>query len=145
MRTVEANDPSLDVDVAAIVRVLEAHPVRLGILFGSHATGTSHPRSDVDVAIALEDLAPGDDGYNEAFFGLSADLSETLGTDDVDLVDVRTCPPPLAERIFEGVLLVGEPGHAETLRRRSRASETDTRSPRERLDASIARIDEHLS
>lgn len=56
---------------------------------------------------------PADPGYNETFFGLSADLSDALETDDVDLVDINTVSPALAASIFDrGLLLVGELEHA---------------------------------
>lgn len=144
MQPVESTD--VPTDVATIVRVLETHPVWLGVLFGSLATGATHPRSDIDVAVELEDLRPGNDGYNEAFLGLAAALSESLGTDDFDLVDLHTCTPTLADRIFEtGILLVGDQDHATALRRRLTDGETEKRSPRERFDETLARIDEHLA
>lgn len=144
MEPVETADVPVDVD--AIVGVLEAHPVRIGILFGSRAGGTTHSRSDVDVAVELDGLRPGDEGYNEAFFGLSAELSLTLETDDVDLVDVHSCPPSVVEGIFEdGVLMLGDERHAEALRRQPTGGATDERSPRERPDELLSRIDEHLA
>lgn len=144
MRPVETADPELDID--GIIGILESAPVRLAILFGSHATGGTHPRSDVDIAVEFEGLRPGDEGYHTTFLGLSVDLSETLGTDDVDLVDLHTAPPSLVDQIVDaGILLVGEPAHAAALRRELTAGSTDDRSPRERLDETIARIDEHLA
>lgn len=139
-------DVDLSLDVEGVVAILEAAPVRTGILFGSWATDETHTRSDVDIAVELEELRPGDDGYNRVFFGLSADLSQALETDDVDLVDLHSCPPSVVERILEdGVLLLGDPEDAETLRRELTADVADERSPRERLDESLARIDEHLA
>jgi len=144
MRT--AGSADLPLDVTAIVRVLEAHPVRVGILFGSHATGSTHPRSDVDVAVAFDDLRPGEEGYNDVFFGLSAELSLALDTDDVDLLDLHACPDSLVDRIVaEGVLLVGEPEAVRELRGELTTGPDERRPARERLDESIARIDEHLA
>ncbi|MFB6228201.1 MAG: antitoxin VapB family protein [Halobacteriales archaeon] len=46
--------------------------------------------------------------FNDAFFGLSADLSQALETDDIDLLDVHMLSPGIGEAVFEaGVLLVG--------------------------------------
>ena len=145
MRTVEpaALDTSFDLD--ALRAVLEEHPVRLAILFGSHATETTHARSDVDLAVELNGRRPSDPGYNDAFLGLSADLSETLETDDVDLVDLHAASPTLAAAIFEnGVLIVGEQAHATERRRQLTAAEDERHSPRQRLEAAIERIDAHL-
>jgi len=67
--------------------------VRLALLFGSRATGRAHGESAIDIAVELDGLEPGSPGFNEAFFTLSADLSATLETDDVDLVDVHMLSP----------------------------------------------------
>lgn len=125
-----------------VVSVLAAHPVRLAVLFGSQAAGDHHEESDVDVAVELADLRPGDAGYNDAFFGLGADLSDAIDSDDLDVVDVHACPPSLARAIFEtGVLLLGDPERAHELERElTRGGPDDT--PRERIDSSLARIDE---
>lgn len=61
------------------------------------------------------------------FLGLSADLSDVLETDDVDLVDLHAVSPALAAAIFEhGVLLVGTartpPSFAATSRHTTPAS-----------------------
>lgn len=145
MRT--AGSTALDelLDVDGIRAVLREHPVRLAILFGSYATETTHPGSDVDVAVEFDGTRPSEPGYNDVFLGPSADLSEALETDEVDLVDLQAVPSALAEAIFEtGVLLVGEEAHAAELRRKLTASGSDQPSPRERLDAALDRIDAHL-
>ena len=145
MRTVESTalDTSLDLD--ALQAVLREHPVRLAILFGSHATESTHATSDIDLAVEFDDHRPSDPSYNGVFFGLSVDLSDALETDDVDLVDLHAVSPALAAAIFEnGVLLVGDHEHAAELRRQLTATESEQQSPRERLDAALDRIDDHL-
>ena len=145
MKTAEsiALDTSLDLD--ALQAVLREHPVRLAILFGSHATETAHATSDIDLAVEFDEHRPSEPSYNDVFLGLSANLSDALETDDVDLVDLHTVSPPLAAAIFEnGVLLVGEAEHAAERRRQLTPSESDQQSPRDRLDAALARIDDHL-
>ncbi len=145
MRTAELStlDASFDVDVCQAT--LREHPVRLAILFGSHATETTHATNDIDLAVEFDEHRPSDPDYNDVFLGLSADLSDALETDDVDLVDLHTVEPPLAAAIFEnGILLVGEAEHATELRRRLTASGDDQQSPRDRLDAALDRIDDHL-
>nr|WP_276256834.1 nucleotidyltransferase domain-containing protein [Halovivax sp. TS33] len=145
MRTSEeaALDESLPLET--LRAVLREQSVELAILFGSHATGETHSQSDIDIAVDFDAVRPSDPDYNEVFLGLSADLSEALTTDDVDLVDLQTASPELAETIFEqGVLLVGDPEFATEVRSQLTATESTDRSPRERIDAAIAKIDEHL-
>lgn len=125
--------------------VLREHSVQLAILFGSHASGETHSQSDIDIAVDFDAVRLSDPDYNEVFFGLSADLSDALTTDDVDLVDLQMVSPQLAESIFEqGVLLVGDPEYATDARNRLTEIASTDQSPRERIDAAIARIDEHL-
>ena len=144
MKTAET--AALDASLVETLReVLQEHPVRLAILFGSHATGTAHSASDIDLAVELDSLRPADADYNEAFFGVSADLSAALETNDVDLVDLHSTTPALAASIFEhGVLLVGDQEHAAALREDLTATDDPSLSPRERFDAALARIDAHL-
>ena len=145
MRTTESTTLDAALDLDALQAVLREHQVRLAILFGSHATETTHATSDIDLAVEFDDNRPSDPSYNDVFLGLSADLSDALETDDVDLVDLHTVEPPLAAAIFEnGILLVGEAEHAAELRRRLTASGDDQQSPRDRLDAALDRIDHHL-
>ena len=145
MRTAETADVDVSLDLDTVRAVLEEHPVRLAILFGSQATGTEHSASDIDIAVEFDGEQPSDPGYNETFFGLGADLSEALETDDVDLVDINTVSPALAASIFDhGLLLVGDLEYAIEQRRAIVGDEMETRSPRERLDAALAKIDAHL-
>ena len=145
MRTAESTTLGASLDLDALQEVLQEHPVQLAILFGSHAIETTHATSDIDIAVEFDTHHPSDSNYNEVFLGLSADLSETLETDDVDLVDIHTVSPALATAIFEdGVLLVGDHEYAAELRYQLAAAESEQPSPRERLDSALARIDAHL-
>lgn len=145
VRPVETADVDVSLDLETIRTVLEEHPVRLAIRFGSHTTGTDHTASDIDLAVEFDAEQPSGPGYTETFFGLSADLSEALETDDVDLVNINTVSPALAASIFDhGLLLVGELEHAIERRQAIVGDETETQSPREQLDASLAGTDAHL-
>jgi len=127
-----------------VVETLRDHPVSIGYLFGSFARGEAHEQSDIDVAVAFED-----DSSNRLAtrLALGADLALALGTDDVDVVDLKTAPPSLVRTIFrDGERLVG----SETEARRLRAAvvegtEDDHRSPAERFDDALAAIDDHLA
>lgn len=143
-----ADDPSSETSlpIEAIRECLEREPVRVAILFGSHARGDTHPDSDIDIAIELEDLRPGETGYNDVFFGVSAELSERLETDDVDVVDIHSVSDSFARTILkEGIVLLGTPDRLETLRERVTSDSGDDRTPRERIDDAVRRIDEHLA
>lgn len=145
MKTSEEATLSESVPLEILREALQKQPVQLAILFGSHATGESHSESDLDLAVAIESACPADPDYNDVFFGLSADLSVALETDDLDLIDLQTVSPDLAERIFtQGVLLIGEPEDVATIRSQLRPTESSDQSPRERFDAALAKIDEHL-
>ncbi|MDB9235543.1 type VII toxin-antitoxin system MntA family adenylyltransferase antitoxin [Halorubrum ezzemoulense] len=135
MRTVESTTLESHFDIETVQAILREHPIRLAILFGSHATETTHEASDIDIAVEFDGHEPAERGYNEAFLGLSADLSDELNTDDIDLVDLHTVTQPLATAIFEtGILLIGNSNHAAELRHELTASGTGQQTPRERLE-----------
>lgn len=66
-------------------------------LFGSSATGTVTPMSDVDVAVYLN---PHTDTKKEKFY-LIGTLIETLQTDAIDLVILNTAPLTLTAWIIQ--------------------------------------------
>lgn len=145
MKPVESANLGDSLPIADLQSVVREYPVRLAVLFGSHASGDTHRSSDVDVAVEFESIDRESSAYNEVFFGLSADLSDALATDDVDLVDIQTLSPAVAESVLEdGVLLVGDAAHAEDLLQRIAAESSDERTPRERFDAALGKIDDHL-
>ena len=146
MTEVDESPSHDDLPLDALTKRLEDEPLRLAILFGSHARGNTHASSDVDIAVELDGLRPGDDSYNDAFFGVSKAVSELLDTDDVDVVDIHSMAPSFAVSILrEGTLLVGDPDRVETLLTQLTAKKTETRPPRERIDDALKRIDEHLA
>ncbi|MFP8953851.1 type VII toxin-antitoxin system MntA family adenylyltransferase antitoxin [Natrialbaceae archaeon A-arb3/5] len=146
MDRIEETDVEADFAPEVLQAVLEDAPVRLAILFGSHATDRTHAHSDVDVAVELDAVRPGDENYNDVFFGVSASISETLGTDEVDVVDVHSAPNTLVRSIVDdGVVLCGDPERVAALESELRGTSTDDRSPRERFDETLRRIDEHLA
>jgi predicted nucleotidyltransferase len=127
--------------------VLADHPVSVGIVFGSRARGESHEHSDIDIAVAFDNLEPGDSGHLDARLGLGADLALALGTDDVDVVDLHSAPPALVRAIFrDGKQVVGTDEAASHLRETLLDDTTeDHRSPAERFDDALASIDDHLA
>jgi predicted nucleotidyltransferase len=125
-----------------VADTLGDHSVSVGFLFGSRARGEAHEGSDVDVAVAFEDAA----GTLDARLSLGADLALALGTDDVDVIDLRAASPALVRAVFrDGDRLVGTDAEARRLRE-TLLEDTDeeSRSPAERFDDALAAIDDHL-
>ena len=144
MESPSRDDRSIRETVAA---TLTEHPVSVGFVFGSRARGEAHDRSDIDVAVAFEDTDPGEPGHMDARLALGSDLALALGTDAVDVVDLRSAPPSLVRAVFrDGDRLAGSKDDARRLREvLLDDTETDNRSPAERFDEALAAIDDHLA
>lgn len=90
-----------------IPELLARHPVRLAYLFGSCARS---PEEAVDVDLAIFP----DAGFNfQAFY---ADLSELLGTDRLDLVELPQTPLWLRQQIMETGTCIYERAPGERIR-----------------------------
>jgi predicted nucleotidyltransferase len=118
------------------------HNVRFALLFGSTATGTDGPESDVDVLVALRDPD------FERVVDLSAKLTGLLGrrVDVVELGNVEAEASLLAEMVRDGRVLVDREDLWPRLRRREaglrrRGEEDDAR----RLDRALVGIDRLLA
>lgn len=88
--------PRLETLGAALVKACDG--IEFAYLFGSAAGGELTPRSDVDIAIHLEDRV--DAAWARLEAARAASLH--LGTDAVDLVVLNTAPLALAGRILMG-------------------------------------------
>lgn len=122
--------------------VLKEHPVRLGVLFGSQATGTAGDHSDIDVAVEFE---PSVENRFQAQLDLGASLALELGTDDIDVVDLDTIRPAVGyAALAEGRLLVGDTERIEELAAQfDHERERPTRRERrERFDGALERLEE---
>lgn len=84
-----------------LTRALDRDRVVAGMLFGSQASGTAGPLSDVDVAVWLDPELP-----RERLAALRSELTlavvEALGTDEVDVVVLNGAPPLLRHRALSG-------------------------------------------
>lgn len=128
-----------------VAETLADHPVEVGFLAGSHARDEAHERSDVDVAVVFAETAPGEPGHVDARLSLGADLALALGTDDVDVIDLRSASQSLVRAVFrDGECLVGSETDAQRLRDEL-GEKSDTRSPAERFDDALSAIDDHLA
>jgi predicted nucleotidyltransferase len=132
------------IDREAVTRVLQAHPVRVGVLFGSHVRGTETAESDVDVAVEFAESLSRTE-RREARLGLIVDLMETLGVNDVDVTDLDDVRPAVgASALRTGAVLVDEEGRVDRLLDAFEAETTD-RSHEERMrqfDDLLARLEE---
>lgn len=136
----------LDFDVDTLRAVLEEHPVRLAVVFGSEVTGQTHSRSDLDVAVEFDESVEGEHG---ALLSLHSAVASALDRNDVDLSLVPDLKPRVGLAAFsEGVLVLGPEERMETHRRefeRSVESQRDQReSLRQRFDAVIDHVDATL-
>ncbi len=137
----------LDDDALDAVRgVLADKPVRLGVLFGSQATGTAGSHSDIDVAVEFDPAVADDERYRHRL-SLVVDLSQALGTDDLDLVDLDTVRPAVGlSALQDATLLVGNQDRREQLVSEfERQAETPTAAQRcDRFDAALDRLEERV-
>lgn len=95
--------------------------LRLAMLFGSTARGTSHAKSDVDVAILPVDsaLSLADE------LALQARLALIVGR-EVDLIRLDRCTPTLRYRVArEGIPLLGDRGTVSAFRARAGIEHAD--------------------
>ena len=118
------------------------HNVRFALLFGSFATGTDTPNSDVDVLVALQDLSL------QRLVGLKAKLTDVLGR-QVDLVvldDAEREPSFLAHALAEGRVLVDRDKRWHGLRaQKTRLRQRGSRLDAQRVRSALAGIDRLLS
>src|SRR2546423_1275875 len=102
------NSPSPEVE-----SFCQKHGLELFVIFGSVAKGRPHPTSDIDVAIWPR-------GNEFDFLSVFADLVPLLGTDRLDIINLKSARPFLAWNVATGgtLLYEAEPGlWAETASR----------------------------
>ena len=91
--------PYLEATRRLTLAALRGLPVKI-FLFGSRATGTASPHSDIDVAVQCAGALPAG-----TLAGLRERLEESHIPYRVDLVDLNTAEPSLRRRVLaEGVL-----------------------------------------
>ena len=101
----------LDDIVAKVRHVLEHEPgIVVAWIFGSVARGTARPESDVDVAVAFDDVLP-----LPRLLDLQAALTELLQK-ETQVVDVRRAPVDLVHRVLRDGILVVERDRSKRIR-----------------------------
>lgn len=88
---------------ARISTIAEKYHLTLVLLFGSQATGKTHPQSDADVAYFGQELLP-----LAIESKLVIDLMQAFRTDAVDLVSLKNAPPLLRYQIARSGKLLYE-------------------------------------
>lgn len=142
--TPEEEAATATIDSAAVERVLQEHPIRIGVLFGSTVRGTETTESDVDVAVAFEESLPPEDRHR-ARIDLVVDLMETLEVNDVDVTDLDGVRPAVgASALRTGVVLVGDQDRFDQLREEfeSRTTELTHEERMRAFDEIIDRLEE---
>lgn len=116
--------------------------VRFALLFGSAATGTDTPDSDVDVLVDLRD------SNFERVIDLTTKLTRLVGrpVDLVELKDAELEPAFLAQAVTDGRVLVDRDGRWPALsRREAMLRRNGSHREAQRLDAALAGIDRLLA
>ena len=111
LRNVERRLEPLD----KLPRVCRKYGLKLIVLFGSHVKDRVHPNSDVDIAVLPEKRR------RPNLLNLYVDLVPFLGSDRLDIVDLRRAPPLLAWNVAREGLLLYEAQEGDWTRFRIRA------------------------
>jgi predicted nucleotidyltransferase len=115
------------------------------MLFGSAGRGTMHERSDVDVAVAFEDVRPTDDEYSRVYVALLSAVDDALSA-DVDVVDVHSMTPQFARAAFEnGTVVVGSEEQRVELADELAGAATSVDDARCRVAAAVNRLHDDRS
>ena len=84
-----------------MAKIAEKYGLNLLVLFGSQATGKTHPMSDVDIGYTANEQLE-----LKTRFEIEREISKVLGRDDVELVDLQRISPLMKKIIAdEGVML----------------------------------------
>ena len=76
-----------EVDKNKIAEIAKRHNLVLVVLFGSQATGATHSKSDVDIAVL--------GSMNFDRFALANELDRALERDDVEVIDMSQASPTM--------------------------------------------------
>ena len=92
------------VDKEKIAEVAKSHNLKLLVLFGSQATGQTHPKSDVDIGY----LADRTIDYRENY-DISIKLARIFNNPEVELVNLKNVSPEFKKQVADqGVVLYAD-------------------------------------
>lgn len=84
-----------------IASVAKKHQLDMVVLFGSQATGKTHPKSDVDIGFTASRSME-----LKELFGIEIDICKALGREDVEFVNLEKISPTMKKVIGDdGILL----------------------------------------
>jgi predicted nucleotidyltransferase len=84
-----------------IGEIAQRYSLDLVVLFGSQATGRTHPRSDVDLGYTAPQLLD-----LTARFKIETDITQLLGRTDIEFVDLQRVSPTMKKIVAdEGIVL----------------------------------------
>lgn len=77
--------------ISKLKKALEKQPVKLAYLYGSQATGKTHPKSDIDIAVVWNE------GVSMFGYKIAPDLQDALGSGapEVDVRDISLDTEPV--------------------------------------------------
>lgn len=94
-----------------IEKLAQKYHLTLVVLFGSQARGTTHAKSDVDLAFSSEtNLSP----YDVAKMQL--EFTQRLKFKDIELVDLRNASPLLLREVTRHAIVLHEKDHSKFAR-----------------------------
>ena len=97
----------IDFNSSNIRKILDKYSLNLVILFGSQATGHTHPKSDTDMAF-LSDKLLGPSEIARMCFAFSNELRIR----DLECTDLHSAPPLLLKQVaLKGILLYEREPH----------------------------------
>ena len=93
-----------------LTSLFDASDVVLAYLFGSEAKGTTHPESDIDIAVLLADQVPQAE-YGQRVVDLNTELIGIFQQDAIDVALLNTAPPLLAFQVVRHGVVIYDPHH----------------------------------
>ncbi|MEF8825103.1 MAG: nucleotidyltransferase domain-containing protein [Halapricum sp.] len=128
-----------EIDSDALRTALADYPLSLVVLFGSYATGSVHPLSDLDVAVRFEDTVPRARQLR-LLDEVTAAIQRAAGIEAVDLVDLERVSPTVGyEALARGTLLIGDRAEATALETRLLHRTLDFAPVKREWDAALSR------
>ena len=100
---------------ASIPDAFRGEPVLFAYLYGSHARGDTHPRSDVDVAVYLDPSVPATAHLGQAL-AIAGQVERSAGIGPVEVLVLNSAPLPVVGRVIEERVVIysrDEPARVE--------------------------------
>lgn len=94
--------------------IREKYNLSLILMHGSHVTGKTHSKSDIDIAVVRTN------GSELNFFDLLLDLKKCLDADEIDITDITYADPLLLFAVMQKSRLLA--GNVDTFKSLERLS-----------------------